>query len=263
MTGKGRRTIMKGDAPSYSGPGQIEGYYNDADVPILRTVRKGKNKVTAVQSCPFPEDSRRSFLTIWISGCREGEAVMLNPFQWKWNNEAILGLKLPVLKKRVKVKDAMGNVIYKPVMQKIMQQDGTIRDQTIYRPMSKQKIEYRDHLIPVDIPLGQTFIDMIHNLQTEGIHYILFKRKRFTREIVKDKATSTRSVQSRITELHPDLFPHGIRALLTRYLRDRYGSEFDAPELKDLFKWSSGEMAVYYLSGQKLANKMGIRKLPS
>ena len=79
MTGKDRRTIMKGDAPSYSGPEQIEGYYNNADVPILRTVKKGHNKITAVQSCPYPEDSRRSFLTLWISGCREGEAVMLNP----------------------------------------------------------------------------------------------------------------------------------------------------------------------------------------
>ena len=41
------------------------------------------------------------------------------------------------------------------------------------------------------------------------------------------------------------------------------GEDFDAPELKDLFKWSSGEMATYYLSGQKLANKMGIKRLPS
>jgi hypothetical protein len=46
-------------------------------------------------------------------------------------------------------------------------------------------------------------------------------------------------------------------------LRDRYGGNFDAPELKELFKWSSGEMATYYLSGQKLANKMGIKRLPS
>jgi hypothetical protein len=80
---------------------------------------------------------------------------------------------------------------------------------------------------------------------------------------VKDKAASTRSVLDRITELHPDLFPHGVRALLARYMKARYGDAFDVPELKELFKWSSGEMAVYYLSGQKLARKMGIKKLPS
>ena len=46
-------------------------------------------------------------------------------------------------------------------------------------------------------------------------------------------------------------------------MKARYGDDFDVPELKELFKWSSGDMAVYYLSGQKLTKKMGINELPS
>ena len=46
-------------------------------------------------------------------------------------------------------------------------------------------------------------------------------------------------------------------------MKSRYGDDFDVPELKELLKWSSGDMAIYYLSGQKLAKMMGIKKLPS
>lgn len=79
---------------------------------------------------------------------------------------------------------------------------------------------------------------------------------------MRDRACTTRTVQNRITELHPDLFPHAIRALQARYFRHRYGRDFDTPELMDRFKWSSADMAMLYLGAQKQAEIMGITKLP-
>ena len=256
---KPKRSIMGGDAPSYRGVDQIQGYYDAADQVMMRKV----GGVMAVQACPYPEDSKRFFLTLWISACRKGESVMLHPDQWKWNSEAIRGVKLPVLKKRERVYGLDGKPVYREEVIPVMQQDGSIQSQKIFRPMSKRKIEYRDHLIPRDIPLGEKFIDMVHNLNTEGYKYILFKRERFTRKPDKTKATSVRSVNDRIDELHSELFPHGIRALHVRFMRDKFGQAFDTPELKEHLKWSSEGMAVYYLSGQKLANAMGIKRLPS
>ena len=255
----GRRTIMKGDAPSYSGPEQIEGYFEAAEKVIKRKV----NGTITKQPCPYPEESQRTFLTLWVSGCREGEGILLEPGQWRWNEEAIRGLKVPVLKKREKVRDAQGNVVYKEVQVEVMQQNGSIQTQTIYRPLSKRKIIYRDHVMPADMPLGQHFIDMVHTLKEDGYKYILYRTLPFNKDPMKEEHMGERTVQNRITELHPDLFPHGIRALQVRYLKARFGDEFDTPELKEHFKWSSTEMAVYYLSAQKLAKKMGIKRLPT
>ncbi len=253
-----KRSIIKGHAPSYRDPQQIEDYYGAADRAINRKV-KG---VTAVQTCPYPEDSQRTFLTLWISGCRKGEVVLLRTDQWKWNEEAIRGIRLPVLKKREKVLDSNGNTIYKPVVLQVMQPDGSIQPQTTYRPLTRSVETFRDHLVPRDIPLGEKFIDLVHSLKEDGYKYILYTKTRFKREPVKDQHMSVRSVNDRIDELHTDLFPQGIRALHVRYLRDKFGKDFDTPELKDHFNWSSTDMAVYYLGGQKLANAMGIKKIP-
>jgi len=258
---------MKGDAPSYSGPDQIEGYYTAADEIIKRRVDaaiKPEFKGELVkQPCPYPEESQRTFLTLWVSGCREGEAVLLEPGQWRWNEEAIRGLKVPVLKKREKVRDAQGNVVYREIQVEVMQPNGSIQTQTIYRPLSRRKVVYRDHVMPADMPLGQRFIDMVHTLKEDGYRYILYRTLPFYKDAMKDDHMGERTVQNRITELHPDLFPHGIRALQVRYLRDRYGDDFDIPDLKDHFMWSSTEMAIYYLSAQKRAKKMGIKHLPT
>lgn len=255
LTGKGRRTIMGGDAPSYRGPQQIEGYYNAAHQDIIRKVRG----VTKVQPCPYPEDSQRTFLTLWGTGCREGEAIMLKPTDFKWDAKGFGSPKLPVLKKREKVRDSEGNIIYKEVITKVRQQNGSIQDQVIYRPESKRKLVYREHLIPRDTPLIEELIQIIENLQDQGYKYLLYRMLPFSRTPVPNQSCSETIVQDRVTELHPDLFPHGIRALHARYLRARYGKEkFDTPQLKDHFKWSSTEMAVYYLSGQDLADIMDI-----
>lgn len=254
MTGKGRRTIMGGDAPYYHDRDQILEYYHSAYKDIKRKVRG----VKLVQPCPYPMDSQRHFLTLWASGCRAGEGVLLEADGWSWTEDSLGYKKCPVLKKREKIRDSEGNTIYKKVISKVRQQDGSILDQVIYRPESKRKIVYREHVIPREMPLMNEFIKLIQWHRNHGYKHLLFKRNPFTREVIKDQHCSLTIVQDRINELHPDLFPHGIRALQVRYLRKRYGRDFDIPELKQHFKWSSEAMAVYYLSGQDLADAMGI-----
>ena len=260
MTGLNRRTIMKGDAPGYRGEHQIQEYYNAANKTIERKVRG----IIMKQPCPYPEDSQRTFLTLWASACREGEAIMLHPDDFKWDAMGFGSPKIPVLKKREKVRDETGEIIYKEVTSRVRQQDGSIMDQIIYRPESKRKLEYREHLVPRDMPLIEEFIKILTSLQENGYKYILYRHTPWQRFEVKDEPCSTTIVQDRINELHPKLVPHGIRGLHIRYLYDRAKKDpmfkFDIPELKKHLKWSSDSMAVYYLSSQELADKMGITK---
>lgn len=254
MTGEGRRTIMGKDAPSYRGPEQIALYYNSANDVIKRKVRD----IEKVQPCPYPEESQRHFLTVWISACREGEAILLEPDKWKISANSIGYRKVPVLKKREKVRDKNGKPIYKKVEAQVRQQDGSLQTEIIYRPESRQKIEYREHIMPRDTPLCEKFIQIVTKLQEQGYKYILYRKTAFYRDSIPDKHCSTRTVVNRITELHPDLFPHGIRALHIRYLRDRYGRAFGPEKIKDHLKWSSTEMVYHYLGGQEIADAMGI-----
>lgn len=255
MTGKNRRTIMGGNAPSYRGPQQIQTYFNAAHQEIKRKVRGDLLN----QPCPFPEDSQRHFLTLWVMGCREGEGVMLEPGKVKWSADSIGYQRTPVLKKREKVLDESGDPVYKMVETKVLQQDGTVQSQIIYRPVTRQKIVYREHIMPRDIPYGEEFIDIVQSLQEQGYGYVLFRRLPFSREPVPEEACSTRTVVNRVCELHLDLFPHGVRALHVRYLRHRYGRDkFGAETLKDHLGWSSTEMAYWYLSGQEIADTMGV-----
>ena len=253
-----RRSIKAGDAPHYRGPEQIQGYYDAANVKMKRKVFS-KEKV---QQAPYPEDSQRHFLTLWFSGCREGEAVMLDPKGWTWNEEAIGYARAPVFKKRETVTDELGNPVYYEVTVRERLPDGAIQDRNIFRKLSRPRLEYRDILIPRDYPLAEEFLNVVQRLKGEGYQYMLYARQKFSREPVKDKACTPRTVQNRIVELHPDLFPHAIRALQARYLRDRYGRAFGDAELMNMFKWSSSDMAVYYLGAQKQAEIMGIKRLP-
>jgi len=254
LTGLNRRTIMGGDAPSYRGPHQIREYYEAANRVLKRKVRG----VTKIQPCPYPEDSQRHFLTLWAAACREGEGIMLDPAQWKITGDSLGYKKMPILKKREKVRDANGEIIYKKITSKVIQQDGSIQDEVIYRPLTKRKLEYREHVISRDMPCIEEFIQVLDHLTEQGYKYILHKYAPFDRHPIKDRPCSTTIVQDRINELHPELFPHAVRALHIRYMRVTHGSKFDAAFLKDYLKWSSTEMANYYLSGQEVADRLGI-----
>jgi len=256
-----KRSIKHGNVPPYLGPEQIYGYYNAANETIKRKV----NGVEMEQVCPYPEDSQRHFLALWMGGPREQEAIMLDPNGYKWDERVIVYRGMPVLKKREKVRDKKGNVIYKEVVTQVIQQNGSIQEQIVYRPLTKRKIEYRDVVIPSEIPLFKEFTGMVQDLKDQGYNHVLYKRLKFSRVVVKNDHCSPRTVQNRITELHPDLFPHLLRPLHARFLRQYFkdqGKNFDGSEIKEYFKWSTLEMADLYLGADKIAGLMGIEDLP-
>lgn len=256
-----KRSIKHGDVPPYLGPEQIHGYYNAA----YETIKRKVQGIEMVQVCPYPEDSQRHFLTLWMGGPREQEAVMLDPNRYKWDSRVIVYRNMPVLKKREKVRDRDGNVVYKEVSTQVMQPNGVIQEQIVYRPLTKRKIEYRDVVIPSGIPLFKEFTEMIQNLKDQGYRHVLYKRLKFSRSVVKDDHCSPRTVQNRITELHPELFPHLLRPLHARFLRSYFkskGMDFAGEEMKEYFRWSTLEMADLYLGAEKVAAMMGIEDLP-
>ena len=263
-----KRSIEKGDAPEYA-PGVAESYYEAAHkiVPRRVLVKEGdiyKRRLVETE-CPYPEDSQRDFLTLWISGARETEGCLITTEGWVWNDEAIRYKKMPVYKKREKVKDRNGNVIYRPVEEQVIQPNGTIQTQLIYRPLGRRKVEYRDHYVRRDIPLGEKFLDLVHTLREDGYKYMLFKRKRFNRVPIIDQACTRGTVYNRIVELHEDLFPHSLRALHGRYIDYTHGDEVKDRDgfLMDHFKWSSRDMASHYRRTRDLAKAKGIKNLPS
>ena len=264
---KPKRSIEKGDAPEYY-DGVVEKYFDSAHQLIKRRilVKEGSKyrRVLAEGDCPYPEDSQRHFLTLWMSGAREEEAIALTTEGWKWNDEAIRYKLMPVYKKREKVRDSSGDVVYRAVEEKVMQQDGSIQTQTIYRPLGRRKEVYRDHYVPRDIPLGEKFIDLVHTLREDGVKYLLYKRQQFSRDPIINEACTRGTVYNRIVELHEDLFPHSIRALHGRFIDDRFGDLVKDRDglLQEHFKWSTREMASYYRRTRDVAKVMGIKKLP-
>jgi len=262
-----RRSIEEGDAPEYY-EGVVEKYFDAATQVVNRRVlvkREDKLKRVLIEAdCPYPEDSQRHFLTLWISGAREAEAILITTEGWTWNEEAIRYQKMPVYKKREKVRDSSGDVVYRGVEQKVIQQDGSIQLQVIYRPLGRRKEVYRDHIVPRDIPLAEKFLDILHNLREDGCKYLLFKRQRFSRDPIPNESCTRGTVYNRIVELHEDLFPHSCRALHGRFIDDRFGDLVKDRDglLQDHFKWSSRDMASHYRRTRNIAKAMGIKKLP-
>lgn len=242
---------MGGDAPNYRGPEQIHEYYHAAYTEINRKVRG----IEKIQPCPYPQESQRAFLTLWVMATRESEALMLEPSQFKISGDSFGYRKTPVLKKREKVRDKEGNIIYRKVPSMVIQQDGSTVEQVIYRPLSKRKAEYREHVVPRDMPLVEEYIKTVDWFRDHGYRFIMFRTLPFSKSHVKDEACSVTTLKDRVTELHPELFPHALRALHVRYMFSRYGDKLD---IKKHLKWSSDEMVKWYLSSQKIASVMDI-----
>lgn len=166
------------------------------------------------------EDSRLVFNTIFQTGARESEAILIRPEMFRYNEEAIMG-RIPLLKKRRKA----------------------VRDVII-------KIDDRN-------PLALEFRDTLENCKTD---YLLPRRRRYTREIVAHEHTSKSTVYRRITELHPDLWPHAIRGYRASMLVNE--RNFTVQNLVSWFQWTNANMAIHYTRTRDLAGEMGIKELP-
>ncbi len=173
------------------------------------------------KSAPYPEDSKKYATILFETGCRETEAIKLKPEQFKWNEEAIIVSNASVLKKRKKF---TRNIIIK-------------RDDRN--------------------PLAHALIEYVDACKSE---YLMPGLQRFTREVEPWRHVSPKTVYNRITELHPDLWPHALRGYRASMLV--YERGFSIQELMGWFEWKSADSAAHYTKTRDLAHAMGIKNVP-
>jgi len=174
-----------------------------------------------VEHSPYPEDSRKYGTVTFETGCRKAEVVLLKPGMFKFNEEAIVGRNIPVLKK--------GRRATREIVIKLDEKN----------------------------PLGYDLLEYLQNCNTK---YLLPGLTPFTRAVQPWRHVSVKTVYNRITEIHPDLWPHalrGYRASMFVYERD-----FKVRQLVSWFDWSSADMAMHYTKTRDMAEAMGIKKVP-
>lgn len=170
----------------------------------------------------YPGDSKAYFIILFETGCRVSEALELKPEDFSFNENAIIGYTIPVFKKD---KEETRNIVIR-------------RDERN--------------------PLAEDFIEIIEECDTK---YLMPARIPFTRAVIPDQHTTRMTVYNRINEIHPELFPHGLRAY--RALHLVYERGFDIQDLMSWFKWDSYEMAAHYTLTRNIARKMGIEEMPT
>lgn len=173
----------------------------------------------------YPEDSKLYFTSLFETGCRRSEVIKIKVNDIAYNDEGMVIYNAPVLKKKKK----------------------TTRNIYIRGDMKHN-------------PLYPHFLNMVKGSMGT---YLLPARKRFSRELIPDKATSHMTVYNRITEISPDLFPHALRSYRASMLA--YERGYSIQDLVKWFEWDSQggvEMAVHYTAQVDLARKAGFTRAP-
>lgn len=191
------------------------------DLPDLPGWEKFLGYLDHTREAPYPDDSRPYFIVVFETGCREGEVIQLRRDQFKYNEEAIVVKNAPVLKKKRDTRDII--------------------------------IKLNDRN-----PLAFELVDLIDECDTD---YILPARTPFSRSIIKDRHTSPKTVYNRISEIHRDLWPHGLRGYRASMLV--HERDFKVQQLVSWFKWEKADMAIHYTRTKDLAHDMGIKELPT
>jgi len=170
---------------------------------------------------PHPEDSEKYATIIFETGCRLGEVILLKPGMFKWNEDAIAVRNVPVLKKRVRTT--------------------------------------REIIIGLDSlnPLGYRLVDYVEDCDTE---YLLPGLTKFSREVEPWRHISPKTVYNRVSEIHPDLWPHALRGYRASMLV--YERGFSVQMLVAWFNWKSADMALHYTKTRDMAEAMGIKNVP-
>ena len=75
----------------------------------------------------------------------------------------------------------------------------------------------------------------------------------------EDRARSSPRARNRNTEIHGDLWPHGLRGYRASMLV--HERDFRVQQLVSWFKWEKADMAIHYTRTKDLAD-MGIKILP-
>ena len=168
----------------------------------------------------YPKESQLYFALYFETGCRVSEGLQLRPEQFKWNRHAIHIYNAPVLKRGQR--------------------------------------ETRNILIKLeDNPLAYELIEFLDECNTQ---FILPQRKKFSREVVPDQATSRSNVYRKIRAIDSGLWVHGLRGLRASHLVAERG--FDVFHLTRWFNWKSADMAVHYAQTIDMAKALGIPEIP-
>lgn len=191
------------------------------DLPDWPGWVKFMNIFDNASNAPYPSDSRLYGTLIFETGCRLEEVIKIKPEMFFYNDEAIIVKNVPLLKKK--------------------------------------KRDTRDIVIKIDDlnPLAPLLIEYVELCESE---YLLPGRKKFTREIEGWRHISPKTVYNRISEIHPDLWPHALRGYRASMLVAERG--FSVQDLVTWFEWSSADMALHYTRTKDIAQSMGIRYLP-
>ena len=199
MIERKRRSILH-DAPRrWLGWEHIQGLYNRALIMDEEDDRDDGRKIRSLY-----------FITLFETGGRKAEVILLRPEQIRWSDEIIKVERMEVLKRRERW---TRNVII--------------------------KIE--------DNPLAYPFIDHVEECDTR---YLLpGYTGRFSTEIDPEKHISTSHVYNKIVEIDPDVWPHWIRDQRSWHLSAKIkddGRDCDSYLLKKWFDWASIEMPARY-----------------
>ena len=166
-------------------------------------------------ACEMDEGNDRAthslyFITLFETGGRKEEVILLRPDQIESNEEIIKINNMEVLKWR---RRHTRNVFI--------------------------KIE--------DNPLAQTFLDHVSKCNTR---YLLPGYSGpFSTEIDPNKHVSLSHVYNKIVEIDPEIWPHWLRDQRSWHLSadiEQGGREFDIYLLKEWFQWASIEMPSHY-----------------
>jgi len=174
------------------------------------------------------KDSALYFSTLFETGGRKEEVLLLRPKQIYWNDTIIKIENMEVLKRR---KRYTRNVFI--------------------------KIE--------DEPLAPIFIDYVQDCDTR---YLLpGYGAPFSTMINPDTHISSAHIYNKIREIDPDIWPHWIRDQRSWHLSagvEEGGRDFDSYELKEWFAWASMDMPAHYAgrrSEEDILRKLGVEDI--
>ena len=169
------------------------------------------------------KDSRKYATILFETGCRISEVVLLEKDMFTWNDGAVIGWHIPVKKKKGEPEATREVMI---------------------------KLDERN-------PLGY---DLVEYLETCETKYLLPGLTPFSRAIRPGTHVSIKTAYNRITEMHPDLFPHILRGYRAGMLVNE--RNFDMRQLMAWFDWKSADMAAHYTKIKDMAASMGITDIP-
>ena len=132
--------------------------------------------------CPSPVH-QNILATLFLSGARVSEAILIKPEQVAWNDEAIYFYDLAVLKSR--------------------------------------RTNTRISMIPRDPanPFIVSFISYVESCPTE---YLLPAHAKLSGEVIQDKHTTRQTVYRKVREIDDSLFPHLLRGWCAGMLVEEY-----------------------------------------